>query len=68
MVESFKYNALVPISSIMLIGFMIIETMHLLLGTKGLKGKHFYIMLSIFVVTLIVRWIVTNIIIISMAT
>lgn len=62
-VDSFKMNAAVPIGAAMYIIFMAVETSHKLFNTNGIKEKHFYIMLTIFAVTIIVRWVLVNFII-----
>lgn len=58
--DSIKMNIAVPLGAAMYIIFMLVETSHRLFKTKGLKEKHFYIMLAVFVVSIIGRWIVVN--------
>ena len=61
LVDSFRMNAVVPVSVVLYLFFMIWQTLHKFFGIKSLKEKHIYIMLAIFVITVVVRWIVVNI-------
>ena len=62
--ESFKMNATVLVSVILYLFFMIKETLHRIFRLKGIKEKHVYILIGIFVLTVVVRWIVCNFIIV----
>ena len=70
-VNSFKKNAAVPVSIILYLIFMVWEGLHRIsnipavnnrITIKGPKEKHVYILLAVFVVTVVVRWIVCNIV------
>lgn len=63
--ESFKMNASVLVSAFLYMLFIVWESLSRLLKIKGPKEKHIYVMIGIFVVTVIVRFIVSNILIIS---
>lgn len=58
--ESLRMNAAVIVSVVLYLYFMIKESMHVFLGTAGVKEKHVYIMVCIFAVTVIIRWVVSN--------
>lgn len=69
--NSFKKNAVVPVSIILYLIFMIWEGLHRIsnsavahgtINVNGPKEKHVYILLTVFVVTVVVRWIVCNIV------
>lgn len=72
-VNSFKKNAVVPVSIILYLIFMMWEGLHRIsilnyfsgnnkISIKGPKEKHVYVLLTVFVVTVVVRWIVCNIV------
>lgn len=70
-IGSFKKNAVVPVSIVLYLFFMVWECLHRLsnaavvqgkINIKGPKEKHVYILLTVFVVTVVVRWIVCNIV------
>lgn len=58
--DSFRMNAAVPVGAILYIFFMIKQTMHKVFGTKGLKEKDIYVLITIFAVTIVLKWIVSN--------
>jgi len=58
--ESFRKNASVLVALALYIIFMVWESLHRLLGIKGPKERDIYIMLAIFVVTVLIRWYVCN--------
>ena len=59
-IASFKSNATVPVSVALYLYFMLRQTAYRVIGTKSLKEKDINILLVIFVVTVIVRWIICN--------
>ena len=58
---AFRLNAVVPVSLILYAYFMIRQTCHKLFNTKSLKEKDFYILLGIFIGTVVIKTIVSNI-------
>lgn len=62
--SSFRMNATVPVSVLLYLYFMIRETLHRIFGIKGIKEKQVYILISIFVITVLLRWVVCNFIMI----
>ena len=58
--ESFKMNATVLVSVILYLFFMIKETLHRVFGLKGVKEWQVYVLIAIFVATVVIRWIVCN--------
>ena len=59
-VNSFKMNATVLVSVILYLFFMIKETLHRVFGLKGVKEWQVYVLIAIFVATVVIRWIVCN--------
>ena len=59
-VNSFKMNATVIVSVILYLFFMIKETLHRVFGLKGVKEWQVYVLIAIFVATVVIRWIVCN--------
>ena len=59
-VNSFKMNATVIVSVILYLFFMIKETLHRVFGFKGIKEWQVYVLIAIFVATVVIRWIVCN--------
>lgn len=59
--ESFKMNAAVLVSAFLYVLFVTWESLSRLIGIKGPKEKHIYVMIGILIVTVIARWIVSNI-------
>ena len=61
-IDSFRKNAVILVSIVLYLVFMIWESTHRILKVKGPKEWHVYVLLTVFVITVVVRWIVCNIV------
>lgn len=58
--DSFMMNASVPVFAMLYIFFMMKETLHKAFGFRGISEKQVYVLISIFVGVVLVRWVVCN--------
>lgn len=58
--DSFLMNPVVPVGAMLYIIFMVTETLHVFFGTKGFCEKTFNILLAVLIVTVILKTIISN--------
>ncbi|MDO4187752.1 MAG: DUF2752 domain-containing protein [Lachnospiraceae bacterium] len=59
--DSFKMNASVIAGAVLYLFFIVRQSISLFLNIKSLKEKHIYVMLGMFLFTVLANWIVNNI-------